>query len=127
MKPVASLSIGAGAFAVAQGIWSSGHAFAGWRGAWMLKSPAGIAFCLALVAIISAVACAYQRKPNILVNCAVFVWLGAVVAMAVALMIIGPGNLWPLVIAFDSVMIGAAVATGAVFGFIVSTWPKRVK
>jgi hypothetical protein len=111
-------AVGATAFAAAQGIWSLGHAYAGWKGTWMLKSGSGIVFGLAVLAITAAVICALQRKPNTVVNCAVFVAIGAIAAMTVALFLIGPGNLWPIVIAFDGAMIGVAVAVGALIGKI---------
>ena len=113
-------AVGAVAFAMAQGIWSWGHAHEGWKGAWMLKSGSGIAFGLALLALTSAVICALQRKPNTVVNCAAFVAMGAVAAMTIALLLIGPGNLWPIVIAFDGAMIGVAVAAGALIGKILA-------
>ena len=118
MKPVVAFAIGAGTFALAQSAWSWGHAFAGWRGEWVLKAPSGIVICLALLAVASAVTCAHGRKPDTFVERMVFVSLGAIAAMTIALIIIGPGNLWPIVIAFDSAMIGGAVVTGAVIGKI---------
>jgi hypothetical protein len=126
MKPIVPSAIGMVVFAAAQGVWSWGHAYSGWRGAWLLKSPTGIAACLILLAITAAVACAFQRKLNAVVPCALFFALGAIVAMTIALFIIGPGNLWPMVIAFDSVMIGAAVAAGAAVGAVVGImYPRR--
>ena len=80
----------------------------------MLKSPSGIVFGLGSLAAATAVACLFQRKAINLPGCAMFVGLGAMVSMTIALLIIGPGNLWPLVIAFDSFMIGAAAAVGLV-------------
>jgi len=42
--------------------------------------------------------------------------LGAIASMTGALFLIVPGNLWPIVIAFDGAIIGAAVAVGAAIG-----------
>ena len=85
----------------------------------MLKQPAGIALCLALLAVTAAVVCGLRKTLRELVNFAVGLGVGAIAAMIVALMIIGPGNLWPIVIAFDSVMIAAAVFFGAIIAMMI--------
>ena len=116
MKPIAISAIGAAAFAAVQVIWSLGHVFGGWRGAWVMKSGSGIALCFASFVVVSAVVCAFRGKTKGLWNCAVSIAIGAIVAMAIALFVVGPGNLWPLVIAFDGAIIGAAVGVGAIIG-----------
>ena len=90
--------------------------YSGLRGAWIMKTGLGIGFCFAVFVVITAVVCAYYRKPNGLAKCGGAIALGAIAAMTGALFLIGPGNLWPIVIAFDGAIIGAAVAVGAAIG-----------
>ena len=116
MRGGVTFTIGAVVFAVVQVIWSLGHTYSGWRGAWVMKSALGIAFCFAVFVIAGALVIAYRRKPAELPKRAGHLWLGAMAALVVALLIIGPGNIWPLVVALDGAIIGGGVVIGAVIG-----------
>ena len=116
MKPITSFAIGAATFSALQILWGLGHAYGRLRGPWIMKTGSGIGFCFAVFVVITAVVCAYYRKPNGLAKCVGAIALGAIAAITVALFLIGPGNLWPIVIAFDGAIIGAAVAVGAAIG-----------
>ena len=116
MKPIISFAIGMAMFSVLQIFWGPGHAYGGLRGAWIMKTGACIGLCFAVFVVITAVVCACYRKPNGLAKCAGFLALGAIVAMTIALFLIGPGNLWPIVIAFDGAIIVAAVVVGTAIG-----------
>src|SRR5438105_10183736 len=119
MKPITSFTVGAATFSALQIFWSLGHMYSGLRGAWIMKTGLGIGLCFAVFVVITAVVCACYRKPNGLAKCAGFLALGAIVAMTIALLLIGPGNLWPIVIAFDGEIIITAFvfvsAIGALF------------
>ena len=116
MKPIVSFVIGAAAFSALQILWGLTHTYGRLRGAWIMKTGAGIGLCFAVFVVITAVVCACYRKPNGLAKCAGFLALGAIVAMTIALFLIGPGNLWPIVIAFDGAIIVAAVVVGTAIG-----------
>jgi hypothetical protein len=116
MKPITSFTIGAATFSALQIFWSLGHAYSGLRGAWIMKTGLGIGICFAVFVLITAVVCVCYRKSKALAKCGGAIALGAIAAMTVALFLIGPGNLWPIVIAFDGAIIGAAVAVGAAIG-----------
>jgi len=116
MKPITSFTVGAATFSALQIFWSLGHIYSGLRGAWIMKTGLGIGFYFAVFVVITAVVCAYYRKPNGLAKCVGAIALGAIASMTGALFLIGPGNLWPIVIAFDGAIIGAAVAVGAAIG-----------
>ena len=112
-------AIGAAAFTALQTAWSLGHSMLGWRGAWIMKTGEGIAACVVVFAIVSAAAIAWRFKPAELMRRALAMLAGAIVAMSVALMILGPGNLWPLVIVFDGVIILGALLFGGVIGGVI--------
>src|SRR5439155_8913546 len=116
MKPITSFTIGVATFSALQIFWSLGHVYGGLRGAWIMKTGLGIGFCFAVFVLITAVVCVCYRKSKALAKCGGAIALGAIAAMTVALFLIGPGNLWPIVIAFDGAIIGAAVAVGAAIG-----------
>ena len=119
MRSGVTMAIGAATFAALQITWSLGHAYAGWRGAWIMKSAPGIVVCFAVFFVVGAVVVAYRHSPADLLRRAGCVMVGAIVAMIVALLIIGPGNLWPLVIALDSVIIGGGMIAGGVIGAVL--------
>jgi hypothetical protein len=116
MKPITSFATGAATFSALQIFWHLGHTYAGFRGAWIMKTGLGIGVCFAVFVVISMVVCGCYRKPNGLAKCIASLALGGITAMTVALFLIGPGNLWPIVIGFDGAIIGAAVAVGAAIG-----------
>src|SRR5438067_1539283 len=106
------MAIGAVTFAVLQIIWSLGHAYGGWRGAWIMKAAPGFAACFITFLVVGAVVVGYRHSATDLLRRTGSVTIGAIAAMTIALLIIGPGNLWPIVIAFDSVVIGGGVLIG---------------
>jgi hypothetical protein len=113
MNAAASFATGALAFAAAQGLWSLAHAHGLVRGTWMMKTGGGIAACFALFVIVAAVACAFRRRGRGLGDAIATLVAGAAVAATLALFIVGPGSVWPLVILLDSVIIAMAVGVGA--------------
>jgi len=118
MKPIISFAIGAVTFAALQIFWGLGQAYGRLGGAWIMKTTVGIGVSFAVFVGITTAVCACYRKPNGLAKCIGAVGLGGVVAMSVALFLVGPGNLWPIVIAFDGAIIGAAVAVGVAIGML---------
>ena len=114
---LASLGVvGAATFAFVQVLWTLGHTYGGLKGAWVMKTGLGIAFCFAVFAIVAGAASALQGSPGGLVRFVGAMLAGALVALVVALMIVGPGNLWPIVIVFDGAIIGGAILLGAAIG-----------
>lgn len=116
MRNGVAIAIGAVAFAMLQIIWSLGHAYGGWRGAWIMKAGTGFAVCFAVFLVIGAFVVAYRHRAGELFRRAGSVVLGAIVAMVIALLIVGPGSLWPLVMVLDGIVIGGAALLGGVIG-----------
>jgi hypothetical protein len=116
MRNRVAMAIGAVTFALLQIIWSLGHAYGGWRGAWIMKAGTGFAACFAVFLVIGAVVVAHRPRAGDLFRRTGSVVLGAIVAMVIALIIVGPGSLWPLVIALDGMVLGAAALLGGVIG-----------
>ena len=119
MKPIVLFTVGALTFGAAQAVWSVGHLHGLWKGSWMLKTGTGIAACCIVFVVVSAIACALRGRNRGLGDCIVSIAFGAVVALAIALVIIGPGNLWPLVLVLDGVIIVAAVSCGAALSALI--------
>jgi hypothetical protein len=111
--------VGAAAFAVTQYllfIMLSDRGATIERGSgWFLNSAAGIGTVVAVLAITAAVATMVTSRFDLLRGAGAFV-LGAVVTMAVTLFIIGPGNLFPIVIVFGAFCIAIATLGGMVAG-----------
>jgi predicted Abi (CAAX) family protease len=116
MNPALGLLLGALAFGIAQAVWSIGHAYLAWPSSWVLEPNFGIVLCLTLLAIAAGVASFYRRKRDGVIVPIIFVVLGALVATIIALFIVGPGNLWPIVLVVDAVMVTVAVAVGGALG-----------
>jgi hypothetical protein len=119
MKPAGLFITGALAFGVAQALWSLGHAQGLWRGTWMMKTPGGMTACFVLFVVVGAVACAWRGRGRGVVDSIVALVAGAIAGVAVGIFIVGPGSLWPMVIALDGLIIGAGVALGAAFSPVI--------
>ncbi len=78
---------------------------------WFLNTGEGVAMVGAALAI-AAVIVAFAGG----VRAAVAFALGAVAAMAATLFVIGAGNLFPIVLAVGTVVIGCAVGAGSLVG-----------
>jgi hypothetical protein len=89
--------------------------FHGEHDPWFLNSGRAVAFTAALLVVAGAVVSAADRRESIIrgANAAA----GALAAMIVTLAIVGPGNLFPIVIAFGAVIAIASTAAGALAGW----------
>ena len=119
MNPKVLFATGALAFAIAQAGWSLGHAQGLWRGTWMMKTPGGIAACFVIFVGVAALACGIRDRGHGIVDAIVALAAGAIAAVAAGIFIVGPGSLWPMVIAFDGLIIVAAIALGAALSPLV--------
>jgi hypothetical protein len=82
---------------------------------WFLNSGRAVAFTAALLVVAGAIVSAADRRESIVrgANAAA----GALAAMIVILAVVGPGNLFPIVIAFGAVIAIASTAAGALAGW----------
>jgi hypothetical protein len=81
---------------------------------WFLNSGRGVLLLAAAFGLASAaMAVLWSHRPPQL---AAPVTLGAVLAMTIVLFMIGPGNLFPVVIAVGTTILGAAVLAGSLLG-----------
>jgi hypothetical protein len=82
---------------------------------WFLNSGRAAAFTVALLVVAGAIVSAADRRESIVrgANAAA----GALAAMIVILAVVGPGSLFPIVIAFGAVIAVASTAAGALAGW----------
>lgn len=123
MNPMLPFCAGVAAFGISQLFWSATHRtlFDSTQD-WVLEPNAGVALCLLMLAAASATMCAIRGNSDSLKRPMLSVGLGAFLGCTVALFIIGPGNLWPIVLVFDAVLIVVAVVVG---GFIGNAYRSR--
>ena len=57
------MAIGGATFAALQIIWSLGHAYGGWRGAWIMKAAPGFAACFVVFLVVGALVDWNSRVP----------------------------------------------------------------
>jgi hypothetical protein len=112
------IALGAAAFAGIEGFWSLGHRLAGVPSAWVMKTGLGTSMCFIGFIVASSVTCVWRGKARV-VNTAAALLLGALAGIVVSLLIIGPGNLWPIVVAFDGAIVGFAIALGAAIAGLI--------
>jgi hypothetical protein len=118
LKPFAvRVLAGFGVFAAAQAVLfmaSDGSRLTIDSDGWFLNTGRGVLTLAAAVGLASAGMAALwsARLPQL----ASPVTLGAVLAMTVALFIIGPGTLFPIVIAVGTAVLGAAAVVGSFVG-----------
>ena len=116
MKKKLPMVAGAVVFATVQVLWSVAHAAGAVRGAWVMKTGLGIGLCFGAFVIAATFVSAMQPRDGGIANCVLGMVGGGLLALCVALVFVGPGNLWPIVIVFDGVIIGAAALVGAAVG-----------
>jgi len=112
-----AVNLGAGTFMAAHLVrtlaWQTW--FDGSHDPWFLNSGRAMAFTVALLAVAGAMVSAANRRESIIrgANAAA----GALAAMIAILAVIGPGNLFPIVIAFGAVIAVASTGAGALAGW----------
>ncbi len=115
MKKILLLIAGTFAFAISETIWLLFFDFASSN--WVLEPTPGILLC-AVILILSAMGCSYKLHKDIK-NPFLFLF-GVWVSIAAMLLIAGPGNLWPIVLVIDYVMVTPVVYAGWFFGIRLS-------
>jgi hypothetical protein len=81
---------------------------------WWLDSGPGVLRTL-LVLLVWSMAAAVWGQTNRW-DRALAIWLGAISGSMAALFWIGPGTIWPIVLAMAAVLTGAAVSVGTLLG-----------
>ncbi len=117
---------GGAAFGAAEGIWALGHHLWEFPSAWILKPTSGIVFC-ALVLVLSGAVMAATRKGDMSwLQSFALVATGAYSALVLILFfVLGPGNLWPLVLLLDAVIVFPSVFVGELLGDVVRDVRRR--
>jgi hypothetical protein len=82
---------------------------------WFLNSGRAVAFTAALLAVATAVVSTSDRRESIIRGANVAA--GAVAAMIVVLSVIGPGNLFPIVVAIGAAILVASGGAGVLAGW----------
>jgi len=113
------LGAGAVAFGAAESLWLLGHHFVGFPNDWVLKPTVGIAFAALVLLLTSSVMTAFRKDDLTWLQCFALTAVGAYAAVVVSLFLLGPGNLWPLVLVLDAVIVVVAVFAGALLGDLV--------
>ena len=87
---------------------------------WFLNSGASIVLTLTVLFVVSLIAglCVHvSRRTRLLAGLGM--WGGANIAMIVVLFVLGPGNMWPIVIVMASLLMTPAVALGTALASLV--------
>jgi hypothetical protein len=93
---------------------------AGWG--WWLNSGRGV-LRTSLVLLVWSMVVAAARQGSNRWDRALAIWLGAISGSMAALFWIGPGTIWPIVLAMAAVLSGVAVIAGTLVGASVrSLW-----
>ena len=117
--------VGAIAFGIAEGIWLLGHFMFGFPSLWVFEPTSGIVFC-ALVLVLSGVVMAATRRDDLTwLQSFAFMSVGAYGTLTVLLFVIGPGNLWPLVLLTDGVLVIPVLFVGALLGDLIRDFRHR--
>jgi hypothetical protein len=112
-----SVLVGGAAFLAAHVVqtlaWNSW--FHGTFEPWFLNSGRAVAFTAALLVVASAVVSTSDRRESIIRGANVAA--GALLAMIAVLFVVGPGNLFPIVIAIGGLIAVASTGAGALAGW----------
>lgn len=96
---------------------------------WFLNAGRGVATVGLAFMIAGTLVGLVRRDAASGVKGATLIVAGGAVAMVVILFLIGPGNIFPIVIAFGTVIIGAATALGTGLGMVTrrlaAAWTRR--
>ncbi|HZR24922.1 MAG TPA: hypothetical protein VFA59_15120 [Vicinamibacterales bacterium] len=112
-------AIGASTFALAHTIeWHFRDTwFHGAYTPWFLDSGPAIAFTMVSLFIVGVTAGSANRREA--VTRSSNAWVGASLAMAVTLFVIGPGTIFPIVIVGGALVLALAIAAGALLGSLL--------
>jgi hypothetical protein len=111
---------GAVAFAACQIIWLTFFKFSSSN--WVLEPTPGVLMC-SMVMILTGSVCTYifhARLRNL-----IFFIAGACVSLTLMLFIVGPGNLWPIVLVIDYLMMTALTVIGWLIGVLFLNKKKK--
>jgi hypothetical protein len=97
-------------------------------GGWWLDSGRGVAIVTTVLAVLAAAIASRSmtwppRRGDI--ADALALWAGANAGMAAVLFSVGPGNLFPIVLAIGAAISAAAVVGGSAFGLIIAAASRR--
>jgi hypothetical protein len=117
-----SFFLGAGVFVATEAIWLAVVTILGSGSRWVMEPTPGLIVAL-LVHFIAGLGFAVLMRPR-LAGLAAFVG-GIFVGLVFALFVVGPGNLWPIVIFIDVVLIVPCLALGLGSGALIAAFRKN--
>ena len=113
--------LGFGLFVATEAIWLAVAAVSGSGSRWVMEPKPGI-MATVLVHFAAGLAFAVLVRPR-LAGLATFV-SGVVTGLVFMLFLVGPGNLWPIVIFIDSVLILPGLILGLASGALIAEYRK---
>ena len=119
MTSVRHIGFGALAFAVVESIWLLGHFALGFPSRWVLEPTSGIVFCSLALTVSASVVAATRKVESSWLLIFAQMGVGAYAAVVVALFCLGSGNLWPIVLLIDAVLVFPMLFAGALLGDLV--------
>jgi hypothetical protein len=130
MTAIRNIVLGAVAFAGAHAIevarWREWFDPDGRYGAWFLNAGGAVALTLGILALTTAVTTASARTARDAAIQSLTIACGAAAAMAVTLFVLGPGNIFPIVLAAGTGLFVLSCVGGAFLGLAVSTpWRRK--
>ena len=117
-----SFLLGFGVFAATEAIWLALVAIRGSGSRWVMQPTAGLIAAM-LVHFLAGLAFAVLTRPR-RAGLAAFVG-GVPVGLVVTLFVVGPGNLWPIVIFIDLVLIVPCLALGLGSGALIAKYRRN--
>lgn len=88
-----------------------------WAGGWWLNSGRGV---VTTTVVLFGVAVAFCLRSEAPWHRAGALWIGSIVGMAAALLWVGPGTIWPIVMVVAAGLTSASVFAGALVAKVIS-------
>lgn len=104
-----SFALGFGVFIATEAGWLLLRGVHGSTSRWVMEPNAGIVAAV-LIHFAAAILFYFAVRPAVQ-SCVIFT-AGVATAVAVSLFLVGPGNLWPIVLVIDGVFLTPALAAG---------------
>ena len=111
-----SFFVGAIGFLATQAWWGLKHRTPSGQHQWVLEPSNGILFCAVGVLIVVAAAVASRSREMRWLKGAALAISGVGVGLVIGLFAVGPGNLWPIVIALNFGFLAPSVILGSALG-----------
>jgi hypothetical protein len=116
---VSSFLVGAVGFLGAEAWWVFRHPDPGGQWPWVLEPASGILFGMVVVLLTAAVAVGVRPRGMGWLKGAALGSAGVATGVVIGLFMVGPGNLWPIVLVLNALMLLPSLVLGSSLGEIL--------